>query len=498
MWARIALRNLALRKGRSLLLLAGYGTGVAVMIVLLAIGEALLAQARDEKLVGGGDITVLPEGIDIEVMKTGGLGGLYFSIDHARFVFLQLLGSPRLAPHVASVAPQVDGTLLYLRAAGGRELAVRATGEIPSASRALGALPGIAAGEWANDDGDRRWIAPTAAELRHDIDRFHLPPATLSARQRRSWAEWHYFNVLSSDATRWAFVTLMVGGDVPRGEWGGQTLITMREQGRGERRFATVVPSRSVTMSTTRADLDVGDSRVRVLEDGRYELRALAREVDGSTTARVELVVTPAARAYFPGATLGGEIVSGYAVPALRASATGSVCVDGRCDRYDDAQAYHDHNWGTWAGVTWEWGAARAGEYTFLYGRVEAPDAEPGALFLYLVDSLGFRALFRPTRIDYEDTRTIRVDGHDVRVPRRAVMADVRGSDTIRVALDIDDAIGTDVRSNLERGSPSTPRPFFIQMKGTATLSGRIGGRPLGGTGFGFFETYRGARSDQR
>jgi len=62
------------------LLFFGYGVGVAVMIVLLSVGEALLTQARDEKLVGGGSITVLPQGIDVEVMKTGGVGGLFFSI----------------------------------------------------------------------------------------------------------------------------------------------------------------------------------------------------------------------------------------------------------------------------------------------------------------------------------------------------------------------------------------------------------------------------------
>src|SRR6185437_9929852 len=55
----------------STLLLLGYSLGVAVMIVLLSIGEALLAQARDEKLVGGGSITVLPEGIDVEDDEDG-------------------------------------------------------------------------------------------------------------------------------------------------------------------------------------------------------------------------------------------------------------------------------------------------------------------------------------------------------------------------------------------------------------------------------------------
>src|SRR5947209_7149472 len=104
----LALRNLVLRPWRSAFLLLGFSLGVSVMIVLLSIGEALLSQARDEKLVGGGSITVLPEGIDVEVMKTGGLGGLFFSIDHARFIYRQLLAGPRLAREVSVVAPQIE------------------------------------------------------------------------------------------------------------------------------------------------------------------------------------------------------------------------------------------------------------------------------------------------------------------------------------------------------------------------------------------------------
>lgn len=493
MYARIAFRHLALRPARTLLLLAGYGVGVAVMIVLLSIGEALLAQARQEKLVGGGDVTVLPEGIDVEVLKTGGLGGMYFSIDHARFVYLQLLAAPRLARDVRAVAPQIEGSLLYLRTRDGVERPVRATGEIPSRTRGVGAMPTLAAGDWRDDDPDRRWIAPTPAELRDDIDHFHLPPAELTAAQRATWAEWHYFNVLSADRRRWAFVTLLAGGDIPNGRWGGQVLVTLREQGERERRFVAFVPASAVRLSTTRADLDVGESHVHVLPDGRYEVRARAFSTTGGGAVDVSLVVAPAPRAYFPGATLGGDVVSGYAVPALRASATGTICTGGSCEQFDDAQSYHDHNWGTWQGVTWEWGAARAGDYTFLYGRVDTPASERGALFLYLVDSLGFRALFRPSRIDYEDARTIIVGGKRVRVPARATMADVRGDDTLRVALEIEDAIGTDMRRGAERGGRGSAMslPYFIQMKGTARLTGRVGGTPLGGSGSGFFETYR-------
>src|SRR5687767_13345066 len=136
----LALRNLMYRPWRSVFLLAGYGVGVAVMIVLLSIGEALLIQARDERLVGGGEITVLPEGIDVEVMKTGGLGGLFFSIGNAGFIHRQLLASPRLRDVVRAVSPQIEDKLLYLRV-NGREFPVSAVGEVPSATQAVGAAP---------------------------------------------------------------------------------------------------------------------------------------------------------------------------------------------------------------------------------------------------------------------------------------------------------------------------------------------------------------------
>src|SRR3954451_10419027 len=128
MIAQLALRNITYRPWRSMLLFFGFGVGVAVMIVLLSIGEAMLSQARNEKLVGGGTITVLPEGLDIEVMKTGGIGGLYFSIDHSRFIYRQLLASPRLATSVRAVAPQIDGKLMYVRAHG-HTVPVRTLGE---------------------------------------------------------------------------------------------------------------------------------------------------------------------------------------------------------------------------------------------------------------------------------------------------------------------------------------------------------------------------------
>jgi hypothetical protein len=70
----LAWRSVTYRPWRALFLCGGFGLGVGVMITLLAVGEAMVAQASQERLVGGGQVTVLPEGIDIEVLTTGGLG----------------------------------------------------------------------------------------------------------------------------------------------------------------------------------------------------------------------------------------------------------------------------------------------------------------------------------------------------------------------------------------------------------------------------------------
>ena len=497
MIALLSFRNLVLRPWRTLLLLFGFGLGVGVMIVLLSVGEALLAQAREEKLVGGGQLTVLPEGLDVEVMKTGGLGGMFFSIDHAPFIYRQLLATPRLAPHVAAVAPEMEGKLVYMRLPNGREITARATGEIPSRTRAVGAMPQLARGLWDDDDLDRRWRDPTMAELRAEVDHFHLPSGT--ALGDPSWAEWHYFNVLSADGKRWAFVSFILAGEVARTKWGAQVLVTLHEIGRPARRFTSELGPGSVSFSTNRPDLSFGGSSVRVLPDGRYAVSAHATEEGKGTPLDVNLTVSPARGAYFPGTAISGsELVSGYAVPALRADASGSICVRDQCERYDEVQSYHDHNWGVWRGVTWEWGSARAGQYSILYGRVQPPDsvAARQPLFVFLVDSLGFLAVFRPRDIAYEDGRSIVVGGKTLRVPSRASMIDVRGDDTLRVELEVEDAAATDTRRpDVERGDTRAERrlehPYFIQMKGRARVSGRVHGVPIEGRGAGFFETYR-------
>ena len=497
---RLAFRNIAYQPWRALLLFFGFGVGVGTMIVLLSIGEAMLTQARNEKLVGGGTVTVLPEGLDVEVMKTGGIGGLFFSIDHASFLYRQLLASPRFRKDIRVVAPQIEGRLLYARAPDGTEYAVYATGEIPSATSAVGAAAELVEGTWNDDDGDRRWVAPTAAELRHEIDHFHRPSDSLANRE--TWAEWQYFNVLSAGGKRWAFISFIAGGDVRGTDWGGNVGITLREQGGRTRRFATRIDRSKVRFSTTDANLIFGDSRVTVLPNGDYRVVAAAREEGGSGRIDIVMTVTPAPQAYFPGVSMGsGDFVSGYTVPALRAAATGTLCVDGDCETLTGAQAYHDHNWGVWKGVTWEWGAARAGAYTFLYGRVHSPDTTVSVppVLVYLIDSLGFRGVFRPRAITYEDGRAVTAGSRSIAVPSRAVLFDERNGDTLRIELSIEDAIATDMRQQrrevvgiaADSDSRIGSRRYFIQMKGMARIFGRLDGERIEGTGMGFFETFR-------
>ncbi len=150
----LSVRHLMQRPWRTALLLFGYALGVAVMIVLLSVGTAMLTQARRERLVGGGEITVLPQGMDVEVMKTGGLGGMFLSIDHAKFVYRQVLASPRLAGSVTAAAPQIVGKLAYVTAPDGRQIPVLASGQIPSRNDAVGAGAAVASGSWTDDAGD--------------------------------------------------------------------------------------------------------------------------------------------------------------------------------------------------------------------------------------------------------------------------------------------------------------------------------------------------------
>ncbi len=477
----LAFRHLLVRKVRSLFLLLGFSIGVGVMVVLLSVGEAMLDQSRDVSLVGGGEVTILPQGIDVEAMRTGGLGAMFFTIERARFLTRQSLGGERLGSMVRTVAPAIEGKLLYLCPAAGdcRPAAVRAGGEIPSRAAALGAGLEVLQGRWHDSPADSAYVAPSVQQLYHEMDRFHLP------RTRDStWGEWHYFNLVTGP-DEWWYLTFLVGGEVSLDRrdrrWGGRMLITHRRPDGRHERYTADVPAGRVALDTARADLAIGESFVRQ-RDGEYRLRATAYR--GAKRVRLDLVVRPEPNRYFPPVELrDDDFLSGYVVPALAASATGQVCASGRCAEVKDVPAYHDHNWGVWRDVTWEWGSARGERLSLLYGGVYGPERSiTSPFFITIVDSLGVRRVLRFGRIDYQGEQP--ADGvAGARAPERFTLTGTWDADTMTLAVQVDHALASAMEAD-------SFRRLFLQMRGRFELTGRIMGESVRDQGQGFFETY--------
>ena len=118
MWL-LARRSLGVRPGRTLLFLSGFALAVGVMIALLSVGEAIVGQARDKDLVGGGDLVLVPEGSDVDVLKLGGVTAMFATSPNARFVSRQLLRGPRFADAIAEASPAWAGRPVFLRARPG-------------------------------------------------------------------------------------------------------------------------------------------------------------------------------------------------------------------------------------------------------------------------------------------------------------------------------------------------------------------------------------------
>lgn len=488
MIGRLVLRHLAQRPVRSIVFVGAYAAGVGVMLALLAIGDVMVAQARDEAWIGGGDVTVLPAGVDLETLKLG--GAVFYGIEQARFLAREVLGGPRLAGDVAAVAPWINDRALYVHPKdGGPPLAVRAQGLIPSAAEALEAAPDLVTGSFEDAEADRRWLRPTPLELYAQLDGFHLPPARV--RGDTTWAEWHYFNLLWPDEERWLYLSFILAGDVTGSRFGGLVLARYHTPDGRDRVYADTVSAGAIRFEPGSPDLRFGPHSVRLGgEPVAYRVQARLPGGPARDSLSVRLEVEPLPHRYFPAAELAASdsIVSGYVVPALRARARGRVCVGGACRDAAGAVAYHDHNWGTWGGVTWDWGIAHAGPYDLLYGGVggAADDARrAGFRFLaYVVDSLGVAAILEPRELRYSGARRISVGRRTLDVPETLRFTAVRGPDTLHAEAHLAHV------SASAAGPRGAARAYFLQTQGTMRLTGTLGGHAIDAEGPGFFETY--------
>ena len=444
----------------------------------------MLDQSRDVSLVGGGELTVLPLGIDIEAMRTGGVGGMFFGIDRSRFLTRQILGGLRHQEQVKVVSPVIEGKLLYLRH-NNRTVAVRAGGEIPSRAQQVGASLDVHSGRWLDSPGDSAYMVPTTQQFYDELDRFHVP-----SRRDSTWGEWHYFNLVIS-RNEWWYITYLVGGEVGSGEWGGHLLLTHRHPDGRYEQFNARAPSSRVIFDTLRADVSIGKSYVRQ-QNGTYVLHADAKGRSGRVRIDVSLIPDPIR--YFPSVELyDGAFLSGYVVPALSAKASGKVCEGRACSTFSEVPAYHDHNWGYWRDVTWEWGTGRGERFNLLYGGVYTPGADdeirsstPSSPFFFtLVDSLGVNQVLRFSRILYEGARAA-AGGATATAPTRFSLLATSDADTVRLVVNTKDVLAT-------RAGASDPRRVFLQMRGRFDLSGKVAGQVVADSGMGFFETWVGS-----
>jgi hypothetical protein len=480
MMLRLAWRSLMTRPIRAAVLAAGFGFGIAVMAELLGVGHVILEQAHSPALNGGGDLVVR---------------GPFGSVPSARFVMSSVLGASDLADRVAAASPSKQSRVFLMTSNG--PVAVWATGGIPSLERALGDLEVAGIESWTDTRRDERWSKPDFGDVLRAMDRFHAIP-DVPARAS-SWAEWLYFNGRTRDGRVRVYLTFLVG---PPAETPGKRHATVRFQlerdGRSSNYSAHAEVDEAVVLANA-PDLEIAGNRVRL--DGRTYRMTLV--LDADREASVTQLLRPSTNRRPPvaqGARLTGEIVleaapnqslppsairgaggwvSGYVVPVLRGAMGGNLRIGEELLSFADAAGYHDHNWGFWEGVSWQWGQVAHGDLSVVYGRIFPPPdvADPARVPGYLAVLGPDGPLAFSADVGIDDAQPGRVN----------VKAKSRNMD-LHMAFSADETVRTAM--DLISGPGITPLNF-VQMGGAFRVTGTAAGRSLDFEARGSAETFK-------
>lgn len=458
MIGRLAWRSLTAHPVRSAVLAAGFGVGVSVMAILLGVAEIVLDQAVAPALVGGGDVVITTaEEVPAKLLLAG------------------TLQSDGIRERVRVASPLERASLYLLD--GDEAVAIRGVGSIPSLERALGNTEIAEITKWDDTPADRAWINESPAAMLRNADRFHaIPDAPVWAS---SWAEWLYFNGRSGDAR--FYLTFLVG---PRNADGGRTggvRLQLERNGRMETFSASA--SLSDEDVTRAPDLIIGANSVR-LEGLTYHVHLDLGDGNGRrATGNLTLEASPGK--LVPPIEIAGAKgwVTGYVVPVLSGPLGGTLTIADRVVSLENGIGYHDHNWGFWQGVSWQWGQVQFGDRAFLFGRVFPPaDAAnaahmPGFLGVVGPDGpLGFASDVRINETSDASGRPTALEivarGYGINVTLRL---DIESTESTRIAQ-----------------GPLANNINFLQLRGRYTINGRVGGAPFKGTAQGSAETFRG------
>jgi hypothetical protein len=462
---RVAARSLMAHPVRAAVLAGGFGLGVAVMATLLGVGEVILAQARSPALKGGGDVVV-----------TGAAGRVAF----ARYLLANVLGAQPLRDRARAASPHGRALLYLVR--DGHVTPVRGHGGVPSLERALGDPETAGVVAWQDTVDDVRWASPDAGELLRAMDRFHTVPAVPT--RAGSWAEWLYFNG-HTDRARF-YLTFMFGPRRADGRRDGGVRLQLERDGMRTSFSAGGTIDDSELLADA-PDLTLGGNSVR-LEGTRYRLRLDLRGERGRSHVTGELSIEAAAGRSMPPIVIRGANgwQSGYVVPVMSGALSGALDVDGTRVALDGA-GYHDHNWGFWDGVTWQWGQVQQGDLSVVYGRLHPPPdaADPDRV-------PGFLAVLGPNGpLGYATGITITESSAPGAAQPQHIRVEARGP---ALHVDMDLQVADAVTTAMPRGSFGGGMDF-IQMRARYRVQGDAAGRQLDFEAPGAAETFRGATS---
>jgi hypothetical protein len=230
-------------------------------------------------------------------------------------------------------------------------------------------------------------------------------------------------------------------------------------------------------------DLTIGASSVRL--DGLvYRIHVDLADEKGRR-AKGDLTIQASAGRLVPPAEITGARGwrTGYVVPVMSGPLDGALTVAGESVSLAGGTGYHDHNWGFWKGVTWQWGQAQHGDVSLIYGRIFPPPdaADPERL-------PGFVGVLGPDGPLGYATDVRITETNDDRGEPRSIAIRARGT---YLTLDMRFDVASTVRTQRTQG-PLFNGVNFLQMRGQYTVSGSAGNRPIAFTTPGSAETFRG------
>ncbi len=466
---RLAVRSLSAHPVRTLVLACGFGLGVSVMATLLGVGEVILDQARSPAVSGGGDVVI--------ASSTG-------ELPSARWILSSALRTGGLADRISAASPSRRAPLYLVKKDG--VLPVRARGGIPSLERAVGDPETSGVSSWIDSDLDAEWSAPDPAAALAALDRFHPIPDVPGRAD--SWAEWLYFNGRAGDNR--FYLTFMVGPAKGQGTRRAGVRLQLDRGGKRE----SYSQSREVNEANvlrSAPDMAIGSSRV-TLEGLRYRITLdLPAEV-GKSRLQGDIFIDAVPGRALPPLTIrgAGGWVSGYVVPVMSGRLSGTLLLDGAPIVLDGGVGYHDHNWGFWEGVSWNWGQVQHGDLSVVYGRIRPPPdaADPGRI-------PGFLAAIGPDGPIGYSTNVSIVESNDTATghPRTIVVTGRSTALDLVMELTVDNALVTRLGHDFFFSGLD-----FLQLRARYSVRGRAGDRSIAFSAAGSAETFRAGKPGAR